>query len=273
MKYVAFLDILGFKDTLSHLNQERAKEFISSFSSTIYSVWGEKKRDKIRGFIVSDSVIINTTDTSIRALEELLEIIEKICRLEFLDNNILLRGAIAKGKFDKIEANELSGISKGLIVGQAYVDAYLLEGTVKTIGIVLSEDVYQDTQNINLKNNNVVEESSQSNKHYILKYLDIDFLSMDGNLKKYILLAVKSNWLPHYYNTMYFALKNEKKEKKVLKLFSEIVGIIDEDKSSQNWRNLDVFIKNAFDINVNAHFQTRFLKYIRNTISNTISNR
>lgn len=263
MKYVAFLDILGFKDILRTMDHDKAKDFIVSFSANIYSVWSEKTRDKIRGYVVSDSVIIYTTDLTNEALQQLLDILDQICKREFALNSILLRGAIAKGEFDKIEAQELSTLSKGLIVGQAYVDAYLLEGTVKTIGIVISKDVFSDIQQMNNYVTKVIEENGAIEVHYILKYLDIDFLLVDGNLNKYVSLAKKSSWLPHYYNTLYFSLKNETSDAKVSKVFSNILLEIHENKPSENWRLVDTFIKNAFDSNVNANFQTRFLKYIR----------
>ena len=39
MKYVAFLDILGFKNILDEKNQETAKDFIIQFSKTIFKVF------------------------------------------------------------------------------------------------------------------------------------------------------------------------------------------------------------------------------------------
>lgn len=38
-KYVAFLDILGFKNKLKQLGQATAKQYISAFSSTAYHEW------------------------------------------------------------------------------------------------------------------------------------------------------------------------------------------------------------------------------------------
>ena len=42
MKYVAFLDVLGFKKRLSKLSQYGSERFISSLSSLLYKVWEEK---------------------------------------------------------------------------------------------------------------------------------------------------------------------------------------------------------------------------------------
>lgn len=39
MKYVAFLDILGFKNTLKSLGQKRSIEYIEHYSSTVYRVF------------------------------------------------------------------------------------------------------------------------------------------------------------------------------------------------------------------------------------------
>ena len=110
MKYVAFLDILGFKNTLKTLGQERSIEYIESYSRIVYQVFSRYNRDdewqnvekKINGFVVSDSVVLYTNDTMKESLSDLLDIIVDLCR-----NSILIRGAIAKGEFNKIPAVEL----------------------------------------------------------------------------------------------------------------------------------------------------------------------
>ncbi len=266
MKYVAFLDILGFKEKLRTLNQYGAQKYIEDFSSTIYDVWCKKPRNLINGYIVSDSVIIYSSSISIEALQQMIMIIDDICKEEFKNNSILVRGAIAKGEFNKLEARELPSLGKGLVVGQAYVDAYLLEGTVKTLGIVLSQDVCEDYLNAYLPGKDLLQEEINGNKYNVYRYLDADFLLEPENLSTFIALASKSDWLPHFYNAMYFALKNEKSEKKGLQVFRNIVKEINGESPSENWRVLDKFIKNAFDAEVIGAFQTRFLKFLREHI-------
>lgn len=248
MKYVAFLDILGFKERLKALNQVNAKQYITDFSATIYNLWeGNEAFDQVlSGYIISDSLIINTNNTALSSLEVLLEAVESICRNEFSENSVLLRGAIAKGEFDKLEAKELKSLGKGLIVGQAYVDAYLLEGSVKTLGIVLSNDVYDDIKTLSsLKKHSITEESIKNEKSYVLRYLGIDFLMDSKNLRKFVKLATNAKWLPHYYNALYFSMKNED-SKKVSQMFDNIVSIINDTEPSEHWRDLDIFIQNAF---------------------------
>ena len=52
---------------------------------------------------------------------------------------------ISKGEFDRVEAKEIPSLRKGLIVGQAYVDAYLMEGSIKTAGIALTDEAVSYT--------------------------------------------------------------------------------------------------------------------------------
>lgn len=105
---------------------------------------------------MSDSFIIYSNNVETDTLSDLIDIIRKICHREFIDNGILIRGAIAKGEFDAPEAKELSSLRKGLIVGQAYVDAYLLEDKgAKTVGILLSDEVYRDVDCIRWTERNV----------------------------------------------------------------------------------------------------------------------
>ncbi len=264
MKYVAFLDVLGFKDKLKSISQHDAKLFIEGFSSTVYSIF-QNSNGQVNGFIVSDSVVLHTNDTTDKSLFSLISIVDEICKAEFSENGILIRGAVAKGEFDKIPAVELPELRKQLIVGQAYVDAYKLEGSLKSIGINLSNTVYQDMENSRM-DYNVIEERVCDITHYLLRYLTIDYLLVENNLKRFIDLAKKSEWLPHYYNAIYFAMKNEKNDKQIDQVFFNIQNVVCENRPGENWRDIDIFIKNAFVSDVIENFKKRFLRYIRQSL-------
>lgn len=45
MKYVAFLDILGFKDRIRGLKAEEVKNLIRAFSGTIFNIFNGKNSD------------------------------------------------------------------------------------------------------------------------------------------------------------------------------------------------------------------------------------
>ena len=262
MKYVAFLDILGFKNKLKGLSQNEARSFMGKFSSIVYHDF-QVKSEEINGLVVSDSVVLSTKDVKQDSLKSLVNLVLLICKDEFAQNGILLRGAIAKGEFDEMPARELKNLRKELIVGQAYVDAYLLENSVKTIGINLSKDVYDDLQNCD-QNVEITEEKIKKETHYVLKYITAEYLCHEDNLKQFVKFASDSNWLPHYYNTLYFALKNEKNDKKVEQVFRNLLRLVCDGKPTDNWRPLDAFIKYSFHEDVIENYQKRFLKHIRN---------
>lgn len=263
-KYVAFLDILGFKSKLKQLGQFAAKQYISTFSSTAFHEWQSFQPKLVEGYIVSDSFIIYSKNTTRAALIEMLTIIDRICKKEFSENKILIRGAIAKGEFERMPAMELSNLSKGLMVGQAYVDAYTLESAAKVAGIILTPDVYADI--VELDNQfECTEEKTAGENIYIMRYLDYDYLSESNNMQIYVDLAATADWLPHYYNTLYLAIKSEKNNRKVTALFEKILGSIGD--PSDYWQETDKFIENAFDQDVVHEFKKRFLKYLRQQIS------
>lgn len=262
-KYVAFLDILGFKKKLQQLGQDAAKQYISSFSTTAYHEWEQLQPKLVEGYIVSDSFIIYTRDASRAALTELLTVIDQICKKEFSENKILIRGAIAKGEFDRMPAVELSNLSKGLMVGQAYVDAYTMENAAKVAGVLLTEEVYTDIGELD-GCFECTEEKISGAINYVMRYLDYEYLTQVENMHTYVELAASSNWLPHYYNTLYFAIKAEKNGNKAATVFESILASIGD--PSEYWQEIDRFIKNAFDRDVMPGFQKRFLKYLREQI-------
>lgn len=277
MKYVAFLDILGFRNRIRGLKAEEAKDLIRAFSRTIFDIFNEKNSDeknsdsKINGYIVSDSVILYSKDDSKDSLEALIKLTREICEKEFIENSILIRGAIEKGEFDKVPAEERLDLEKGLIVGEAYIKAYLVEdsGSVKAMGVILSEDVYEDIKDILDPNitKDIVEEKKDK-KYYLLRYINVDFLCKDNlkNFITFITLAKESKWLPHYYNTIYFVIKKEN-DKKIEEMFVNIENTVYNKLSNKNWnknwRDIDLFIKNAFAEGVINDFKSKFLKHIR----------
>lgn len=277
MKYVAFLDILGFKNKLKELGQEKGVEYIECYSSVVYRVFSRYNRsveakknvqnqNKIKGFVVSDSVVLYSDGSDSNTLSELIGIIVELCREEFNQNSILIRGAIAKGNFDRIPAEELHNLKKQLIVGDAYVKAYGMEDSFKSTGIRLGDEVYQDIINAGL-DCDIVEEAIDDGKYYILRYLSIDYLlETEGVFREFIHAAKKSEWMPHYYNSLYIAMKNVTNARKLDKLFTKIVQEVSGNNPSENWRDIDMFIENSFNPGVFSNYQTRFLRYLRNQL-------
>lgn len=270
MKYVAFLDILGFKRKLENANHTDAKNYIKQFSSIIYNNFQRlDNKSNIRGYIFSDSLILYSLNTERKNLLDLIKLIQNICKDEFIKSGFLIRGSITKGEFDEINANNLDNLRKGLIVGEAFVEAYTLESSERVIGITLSKTVYKDLSNDNFLID-IIE--NDNNASYFIRYIDLDFLLSNSNLYEFIKLAVESEWRPHYYNAIYLAIRNESDDKRIEDLFFRVEETIVNIKSKLRERALDVYIENAFVEEVKVGFKKQFIKYICNkllSINNT----
>ena len=206
MKYVVFLDILGFKNMIDALNQVDAEQFNKRFSKTVYEIFNDRNFEllsKINGYIVSDSIILYTNNTKKESLIDLLNLTLKICRTEFVENGVLIRGGIAKGEFSKLKVTEIDQLGKTLIIGQAYVNAYQLESSTKVIGVNLSEAVYNDILKYDIKLDNkenndfntkayITKYKDKKSIYYLLKYIDLNFLLEANNLRQFVIFANKS---------------------------------------------------------------------------------
>ena len=96
-----------------------------------------------------------------------------------------------------------------------------------------------------------------------MKWASIDLLLEENNLVRFVELAKQSDWLPHYYNTLYLFMSGESNDKKKLQVFENIVDIITLGDVRQNYRLINKFIENAFKDDVEYHFKQMFLKFIR----------
>lgn len=121
--YVAFLDVLGFKNMVYAKNGE---EIISRYLSTIKSRLRniEHLFDDIDHIVISDSIVLSIKadekqSKSCRQLRHLCMAVQSI-QAGLAEIDIWLRGAISKGP-------AYFNAQEGQVIGPAYTDAYLLE--------------------------------------------------------------------------------------------------------------------------------------------------
>ena len=142
-RYVAFMDVLGFKDyvlrhsidevyeRLQTLNGFRPEEGERDYDSD------EEKRIKVS--IFSDSIFIFSRDDGFVTLRHFLSYVKRVMRMA-LRSEIPLKGAIACG--DIVVDEE-----RNLFCGQPIIDAYLLEEDLQYMGVVFHhtfEEAYND---------------------------------------------------------------------------------------------------------------------------------
>ncbi|MCF5844419.1 hypothetical protein [Aeromonas veronii] len=125
--YVAFLDVLGFKNLVfsnSSESKNKINQYFGIVNSAIEYLSSIPSKRSIGSIIISDSVILSVPHGT--NVEENIDTLRHLCiavgiiQQHLALKDIWLRGAISSGDtfFDAI---------KGQIVGPAYINAYLLE--------------------------------------------------------------------------------------------------------------------------------------------------
>ena len=120
--FVAFVDISGFKVMMSE-DKSRAAEALDKFYQIGYEVL--QSYHKVSGIFISDcGVLFVSQTTSINEqLNTILEVVKNINQ-RMLYENFMLTTNIAYGDFSYQDRVEFNGISKNLLFGNAYLDAY-----------------------------------------------------------------------------------------------------------------------------------------------------
>lgn len=270
MKYVAFIDTLGFKQRIQSISHEEAVEVIRQFNQSVYNLWSELGLDfdeTIKGRTFSDSFIIHSQGDSIAELEKIVKFLVRLYKSSITQCDLPLRGGLSVGNFADIPATEFNNLQKGLIVGTAFIDAYLLESDN---GIKGSKLLFG--QEINLKIEHAlsgyetkkVKTAIDGKTIYELKWGNLIYLTESNYraLNKFIQLGTESKWLDHYYGTLETFLIKESEENKK-EIFSRI---IDKIKLDYRYNDLDNFIENYLKSDSAAYTKRSFLKYLRDKI-------
>ena len=166
--YVAFLDLLGFKDLCrTKLRCEEIKAIFNDiellkwcFDNTLsLLMFSEGIRQQCTFTVMSDSIIISAPAND-EGLSFMLFLCGKIQNMLLKNpHTILLRGGIAKGSFYKLD---------NLTFGPALIDAYTLENSVAFYPrVVISEEIVSD-----LRQRNIIANSKSTVERYLKKYRD-----------------------------------------------------------------------------------------------------
>jgi len=267
MRYVAFIDTLGFKQRITSISHNEAVEVIRQFNQTIYNLWREfnlHNDNTVRGRTFSDSIIIHSQGETIQELDKILKFIIKLYKTSITICGLPLRGGLAFGEFDDLQAIEFDNLQKGLVVGTAFIDAYLLEssnqikGSKLLFGQELNLKIERQLENYETQK---VKADKDGKTIYELKWGDLTYLTERNYeaLNQYIDLATKSKWLDHYFGTLETFLIKESSENK-----NEIfIRIIERIKTKFKYNDLDNFIENYSRSESATYTKRSFLSFIR----------
>ena len=162
-RYVAYLDIMGFKDRVARRGHNEILSELQQFSEYISS--NLKGIPDITFVMFSDSFLFFTEHDDAFALKQLVSLLAGVMN-HAIGNRIPIKGVLAKGTFTV-------DVAKQLFFGQPLIDAYGLEENLVIYGIAIHHTLEKEAKNmpewfvdkdVPLKNGN--------SKHYLLKWWD-----------------------------------------------------------------------------------------------------
>ena len=122
--FVAFVDVLGFRDMVFGQNKTKINKYFKIVNETLSDLKQIELKKPIKSIVISDSIILSVPllSDSVGDLDRLRQLCVAIAKLQhnLALNDIWVRGAITYGEtyFDEVGRQ---------VVGPAYVNAYLLE--------------------------------------------------------------------------------------------------------------------------------------------------
>ena len=142
-RFVAFLDIMGFKERVARTNHSKLLAQLTNFNRDITSYIGKYQNTEIQLAQFSDSIVLFSNDATQKSLKTLAEVTCGIMQTA-IKQQIPIKGAIAQGKIT-------CDIPKQLFFGQALIDAYLLEENIHYYGILVHHTAEKSVINLGEK--------------------------------------------------------------------------------------------------------------------------
>jgi hypothetical protein len=132
--YVAFLDVLGFRDLLARDdNLTEVQKYIDGIRWAVE----ENGAKSLQLALFSDSIIVNTTEDDEPSFLQLIEACSRIFGF-LLTSHVPLRGAISYGPFIR---SRNAGADSAIVAGRPIVEAFEREQKQDWVGITLAPSV------------------------------------------------------------------------------------------------------------------------------------
>lgn len=190
-KYIAFLDILGFKDLIENNKIEVVEKLYDTFQNGLvksfaftnlqgsrtendkFKEYADIEKTILNSLIISDSIIIWTDDDDYKNFLELVLAVKFFMYLS-IGSGLPLRGAISCGELSIKNGKHKESPkfnSYTTILGLALTRAYVLESKSEWSGCVIDEKCAELFQNkVETKSENVITLSSLEKFDILRKY-------------------------------------------------------------------------------------------------------
>lgn len=151
MKYIAFLDILGFKELVENNSLSNLTKIYRDVIKKTYAlsfgvfekadVSADVPDASVKSVIISDSIILWTEKDNSTSFFSISITVQCMLYIS-LAVGIPLRGAIVRGELSQVDVDLPStyAINSPVILGKGLVEAYRLEGTQNWSGCIISDE-------------------------------------------------------------------------------------------------------------------------------------
>ncbi len=164
--YVAFIDILGFKDLVNNNTHEELEKIYKksfeinlqlSLSNGLYKIVKDNQdknitvadisNSKINSLMISDSIILWTDNISMKNFIDMLIVVRNLLNNGFIFGTPL-RGAISLGNLSFLQTDITSEIKyvQNSLIGKGLIKAYLIESGQNWAGCIIDSDCIENYQ-------------------------------------------------------------------------------------------------------------------------------
>ena len=193
-KYIAFIDILGFKNLVESKSHNVVYKKIHAIVESLIKMEAlfkfkkeeeeqEEENEWIKKWVFSDSIMLVSRDDSEFSADVIFLVTANIVA-EALNQELLVKGSIAFGEFTADYENSI-------FFGKPLIDSYQLEENLKISSIVIHHTCEKKLKQMKYENINLLENGRCFNYLTPMKFGKVNHLHL--NWLKYQMLALEKN--------------------------------------------------------------------------------